>query len=145
MSSYSRKCLPPLPVLYLLMYLDFDHRPNIGPVCNGNIVAYAEQNDSAKDQNAIIHGHCSSWRCWGPETEEDDDDHVHAGYDIYHNAQKPRESERPPVQSHLPYRVLTGPTDTASAAAPKKKGAANEVGRVKCTDCQRDDVVKSNG
>lgn len=48
------------------------------------------------------------------------------------------------MQRHLLGCIPRGPTDTASAAAPQKKHAAEEVGRVKCTDSQRDDVVESD-
>ena len=68
-------------------------------MCNCDIVDYAEQNDSPKDQHAIVHGHRSSGRCWWPKTEEDDDDHENACYDIYGDAKESWDSERPPLQS----------------------------------------------
>ena len=69
------------------MYLKFDQRPDIRLVCNSDIVGYAQQDDSPKDENAIIHGLRSSWGYWGPKTEKDDDDHENTGYDIYADAQ----------------------------------------------------------
>ena len=56
-------------------------------MCNCDIVDYAKQDDSPKDENAVVHRRRSSWSYWRPKTEKDDDDHENTGYDIYGDAQ----------------------------------------------------------
>lgn len=121
----------PFPCFSISTYLDFDQRPNIGPMCDCEIVSYAKKDDSTEDQDTIIHGHRSSWRCRWPETEEDNDDHICAGSHVNRDAPNPWDSERTPVQTRLPGSMVSPPTNTASAAAPEKKYAADEVRRVK--------------
>lgn len=79
------------------MYLNLDQRPNIGPVGDCAIVSYAEQDDSTKDQDAIIHRGRSSWRCGRPETKEDDYDHKCAGYHVNGDTPVSWDSERTPL------------------------------------------------
>ena len=111
-------------------YLDFDQRPNIGLLCDCEIVSYAKKDDSTKDQDNIIHGHRSSWRCRLPETEEDSDDHICAGSHVNRDARNPWDSERTTVQTRFPGCVARPPTDTACAAALEKKYVVDEVRRV---------------
>ena len=75
-------------ILYSVsVYLKFDQRPDISLVCNCDIVGYAKQDDSPKDENAVVHGLRSSRSYWWPKTEKDDNDHENTGHEIYGDAQ----------------------------------------------------------
>lgn len=87
------------PKFFILMYLNFNQRSNISPMCNREIISYAQQNDSTEDQDTVVHGHRGSWRCRWPETEEDDDDHKCAGQNVDRDTQNPWDSERTPLQT----------------------------------------------
>ena len=84
------------------IYLNFDQRSNIGLVCDDEIVGYTKQDDSPKDQDAIIHGYRSCWRCSWLKVEEDGNDHEHASNDVYCNAQGRLDPERAPMQTEFP-------------------------------------------
>lgn len=93
--------------LCISVYLNFDQWSNIGLVCDHEIVGYTKQDDSPKDQDAIIHEYRSCWRRRWPKAEEDDNDHEHAGNDVYCNAQRRLDPKRAPVQTDLPRWILT--------------------------------------
>lgn len=61
------------------------------------IVSYAKKDDGTEDQDTIVHCHRRSWRCRWPKTEEDNDDHERAGYNVDRDAPVPWDFERAPV------------------------------------------------
>lgn len=78
-------------------YLDLDQGPDIGLMRDREIVSYAKQDDSTKDQDTIIHCHPRRWRCRWPETEEDDNSHESTSYNVVRGAPVTRDFERTPV------------------------------------------------
>ena len=95
------------PVISQSTYLNLNERSNISSVSHCKIIGCAEQENSTKDQDTVVHGDRGGWCYWRPEAEEDNNDYECAGYSIDSNAPHPGDFEGTPLQTTLPGYIGT--------------------------------------
>ena len=72
------------------------HRPDVKPSRVQKVIDDGKGNDGACNQNAVIHRLCRRRRHGRPETEEEDDEHIHASEGVDHDAEDAGHSPRAP-------------------------------------------------